>query len=272
MKTILNLLFLIAILPLMNGCIAPSEIDAGEEGVLIYKPWVFGSGGVDNTPIETGLTWTVWSTSVARYDIKPVKITEKFIDLTAKDNVAIDFNAYLTLQIEAGLTPILHEKSGIMWYKNKVEDFFRTAVRNEGRTRTSIELRTNPAIITEAQETIKQKMRDYFVKVDLPVRVIKVIIGKVIPPDEVLRESERTAAQKQREQTQTARAKAELTRALAETNAAKADKAYATQFKMSTAQFLKNKELDIMSRAVEKGGVSLIMNASNSTPFFNVRK
>lgn len=271
MKRILALLA-IGLFLFLGGCISPSKIDAGEEGVLIYKPWIFGSGGVDSKPIKTGLTWTVWSTSVARYDIKPVKKTEQFVDLTAKDNVAIDFNAYFTLQIESGKTPFLHEKSGMMWYKNKVQDYFRTEVRNEGRTRTSIELRTKPAIITDAQETIKKNMSAYFARIDLPVKVIKVIIGKVIPPQEVLNEAERTAAQKQREQTQTARAKAELIRADAETNSALADKAYANEFNMSTAQFLKNKELDIMSRAVEKGGVSLIINASNSIPFFNARK
>ena len=74
----------LGILSIMNiGCISPSTVDAGEEGVLIYKPWIFGHGGVDKNPLTTGLTWTVWSTEVERYNIKPMKATEEFKDITA---------------------------------------------------------------------------------------------------------------------------------------------------------------------------------------------
>lgn len=256
----------------LSGCFSPSSVDGGEEGVMIKKPWIFGHGGVNSEPIKTGLTWTVWSTSVERYNIKPVKLKESFIDLTASDNVAIDFDSYITLQIIEGETPVLHEKSGVNWYKNKVQDYYRQEVRNQFRTRTSIELRTNPKIIEDSQIVILERMRKYVKKIELPVKVIKVVTGKVVPPVEVLKEAERTAAEKQKIQTQTARANAELTRAQAETNAALADKAYAEEFKMTTEQFLRNKELDIMAQAVKSGEVSLIMNASNAQPIFNTSK
>lgn len=44
-------------------------LDADEEAVLIYKPWFFGSGGVDDEPVETGLTWCYWSTSSETFKI-----------------------------------------------------------------------------------------------------------------------------------------------------------------------------------------------------------
>lgn len=262
--------FLLAPIFLNTGCISLSSVDAGVEGVMTYKPWIFGDGGVDADPIKAGAIWTVWSTSVTRYNVKPRKITEPFVDLTAKDNVAIDFNAYITFKLIEGLTPKLHEKSGSKWYTNKVKDVFRTAVRNEGRSYSSIDLRTNSVVLDNMQEKILSDMRAYVDKIELPVRVIKVVIGKVIPPDEVLAEAERTAAQKQREKTQTAKAKAELTRANAERNRALADKAFADQFNMTTAQFLENKKLDIMEKAVDTGKVTLIMNASEAKPIFNV--
>jgi regulator of protease activity HflC (stomatin/prohibitin superfamily) len=255
------------------GCISPSKIEAGEEGVLIYKPWIFGHGGVDADPITTGLTWTVWSTGVTRYNIKPMKATEPFKDVTASDNVAIDFNSYLTLQIQEGKTPILHEDSGKEWYSNKVKDYYRTVVRNEARTRSSIELRISPQAINDAQQNIHDIMAKYLKDIDLPVKVVKVVIGQVTPPQDVLDEAERTAAQKQRNATEKARASAELDRKQAEINKALADRAYAKQFKMTTDQFLENKRLDIMQQAVLKkdGDISLIMNASNATPIFNVK-
>jgi len=265
----LSILILVLVYLSTIGC-SYSSVDAGEEGVMTYKPWIFGHGGVDDEPIKTGAIWTVWSTSVNRYNIKPVKMRETFVDLTASDNVAIDFDVYLTLKIQNGKSPIIHKLSGKDWYINKVKDTFRGYVRNEARTKTSIQLRTNENVITETQEKIKQLMVAYMKAISLPVTVIKVNIGKVVPPDEVLAEAAQTAAQKQRKQTQEQRELAELARAAAETASALADKAYSSEFNMTTDQFLRNKELDIMALAAQKGNVSLIMNASNAQPVIRV--
>lgn len=250
----------------------PSKVDGGVEGVLTKQPYIFGSGGVDPTPIKTGLTWTALSTKVDRYNTKPVRYTENFIDLTASDNVAIDFDSYLTLKIISGKTPKLHELSGKNWYVNKVQDYYRQAVRNELRTRSSIDLRTNPQVITETQTIILDIMQKYIAEIELPVKVVKVVTGKVIPPNELLKEAAKTAAEKQKIKTQEARILTEEKRALAETNAALADKAYADEFNMNTEQFLRNKQLDIMAMAVETGEVNLIINASNAQPMFKVGK
>lgn len=273
MKKVLLVLTLLSVSTMTTGCLSPSNVGAGEEAVLVYKPWVFGHGGVDPVPVTTGLAWTVWSTEVVRYNNKPMKATESFEDITASDNVAIDFNSYLTLQMIKGESPKLHEFSGESWYNTLVKDYYRTVVRNEARVRSSIDLRTNPEVITESQANIKAEMVEYLKRTDMPVRVVKVVIGKVVPPLEVLAEAERTAAQKQRNATEIARASAELDRKAAETNKALADKAYTKQFNMTTNQFLRNKELDIMAEAVKReGGVSLIMNASSATPIFKVGK
>ncbi len=255
---------------LTTGC-SYSSVDAGEEGVVTTQPWFFGHGGVDANPIRTGATWTAWSTAVDRYNVKPVKYKETFVDLTASDNVAIDFDIYITIEIQKGKTPILHELSGNEWYDNKVKDTLRGLVRNEMRQKTSIELRTNQDVITESQDLVKSLMADYVAGVELPVKIIKVNIGKVVPPAEVLAEAAQTASQKQRKQTQEQRKLAEDARADAEKSAALADKAYTDKFKMTTDQFLRNKELDIMARAADKGTVSLIMNASSAQPMLSVR-
>lgn len=270
MKNILLSLMVVSIALFATGC-GLSTIDAGEEGVQIYQPYIFGEGGVDKEPLTAGSAWTVWSTDVVKYNVKPEKRKENFVDLTASDNVAIDFDVYLTIEIQKGATPIIHELSGKEWYSNKIKDTFRAYVRNEARTRTSIELRTNENIITQTQENIKAKMVSYIKEISIPLNVIKINIGKVVPPAEVLAEAAQTAAQKQRKQTQGQRKLAEDARAAAETSSALADKAYADKFKMTTEQFLRNKELDIMSKASEKGAVTLIMNASSALPMYNIK-
>jgi len=259
-----KLIFLALTMMYLTGC-SYSSVEGGEEAVMTYKPWIFGHGGVDDNPITTGAVYTVWSTSVDRYNIKPKQYTENFVDLTASDNVAIDFHSYATLQIVKGKSPLLHEKFGIDWYADRVKEPFRTMVRNEGRTRSSIKLRTDVKTINDSQINILAKLQSYLKAEGMPVVASKVVIGKVIPPNEVLKEAERTAAQKQREKTQVARAKAEKSRINAETQKALADKAYATKFNMTTAQFLRNKELDIIA---EKKNVSVVMGV---TPFVQVK-
>ena len=117
-----------------NGCISSNSIDQGEEAVLIYQPWFFGHGGVDETPIKTGQIWTVFSTKVINVNLKPYLIDEKFNDLITFDNNPVDFKFHFIFQNIAGKTPILVEnfgtgKDGRSWYFNNL----REAVRNMAR-------------------------------------------------------------------------------------------------------------------------------------------
>jgi regulator of protease activity HflC (stomatin/prohibitin superfamily) len=242
----------------LMGC-SPTPVDAGTEGVVIKKPWIFGHGGVSDEPIQTGLSWTAWSTQVQLYNVKPVKRQEHFIDLTASDNVAIDFIAYITTQINRGSTPKLHENFGTEWYENNLSDVFRKVVRNEARARTSIELRTNEKSIDELQNKVLDITTAYIQKAGLPIKVTKVVIGKVVPPEEVLREAERTAAQKQRLKTQEMIQKAEVARKGAETARALADKAYIDELGVTGDQYIRLKELDIIE---QKKDVSVYMGMS----------
>lgn len=250
------------------------KIDGGEEAVFIYQPiFPWSTDGVSPTPGTAGSVWKVRSTKHQIYDIKPVRLKEPFADLTASDNVAVDFDTYVTLQIMEGQTPKLHQLSGEFWYKNKVQDTVRSIIRNLARTKTSIELRTNETVISNMQETIKLDLAKYISSIDLPVRVVRVNIGKVIPPDEVLTESAKTAAEKQKIQTQEQRELAEKARKAAEKAAAEADLAYSNEFNMSTDQFLRNKQLDIMSQAIVSGAdVSILVNSADAIPVTKLGK
>lgn len=68
------LISLVAFFTLMMAASCHSvSPNADEEAVLIYKPWFFGHGGVDMTPVESGLTWCFWSTHSETFKIVPVK-------------------------------------------------------------------------------------------------------------------------------------------------------------------------------------------------------
>ena len=272
-KIILTLktLFLVTILTTITGCFSPSSVDAGQEGVMVKKPWVFGHGGVEDQPIRTGLVWTAWSTEVVRVDVKPFNVTEPFDDLITVDNNPVDFNIHMTFKHIEGKTPELVEKFGINgWYINKVQEPLRNSVRDFTKSRTMFEMTTDPKTVYELEKKVSEEIREFLKKENIPTELVLATIGKVMPPQAVLDATIQTGVQKQNVLTQVERVKAEQARELAEKASANADKAYMTAINMSADQYLKMKELDNQKLAIEKGNnVSIIMG--NAQPIFNVK-
>src|SRR6478752_72157 len=100
MKTIFTLF---AVTILLSSCyrVAPN---GDEESVLLMKPWIFGHGGVDETPVSSGAEWVASTTDYVTFKITPVTLAEKFDDMMTDDNTPVDFSAYLRLQVKKGQT------------------------------------------------------------------------------------------------------------------------------------------------------------------------
>ena len=259
----LNLLPILILLFILSSCHGVRP-DGGEEGVIIKKPWFFGHGGVEKNSVETGLTWCVLSTSSVIFDLKPRIITEEFNDLITSDNVPVDFKSYVTVQIIKGETPILYEKFGVEWYYNNLKEPFRTLIRNYSKKQKLFELTTNADVLKAGEQSVFEDITKLVKDESIPVKILKVTIGKISPPEDVIKETTHTAAEKQRAKTNAERAIAELARKAAEQNSAKADKAYREEFGMSTDQYLKSRGLDIQEMQVKlaekKENVTLIFN------------
>jgi len=264
-KLFFNGLVLAGLMVGMTGCLSPSPVAAGEEAVLTYKPWFFGHGGVDMTPIETGLTWTLWTTSVTRFSIKPQMIDIKFDDLITSDNNPVDFHAHVLIQHIKGSTPILLKNFGgvvhtpaapggirYVWWENNVKEPFRAMVRHFTKSHSMFEMTTNPEITDKMEQLLLKEVRRLVSSKGIPVDIIKVTIGKVTPPQKVIESTIMTAVQKQRRITQEERVKAEQARAKAETASAEADLAYAKTFGMTPDQYLRNKKLENDRTAIKK--------------------
>ncbi len=252
------------------GCVyGPESVDAGHEGVQVDQPWFFGTPGVEAQPRNTGTHWLWWTSHLVEYDVRPQQFNEKFNDLVTADNVPVDFRAYLLVQLEQGKTPIVHEKFGPKWYQTKVQEVFRTALRDFARGQRVFDLTTDATVTTQGEFAILETIREYVQAEPLPVQVNRVVIGGVTPPAVVLEETARTAAQEQRTKTEVARARAELSRADAERNKALADKAYASAFGLNPDQFLTYRSLEIQKEMVEvvktKDKVSVIIGAGGAS-------
>ena len=270
-KHLITLVLAIFVAFNFTGCFKPSSIDAGEEGVIIKKPWIFGHGGVEEEPIKTGLAWTAWTTQVIAVDVKPFNITEPFDDLITVDNNPVDFAIHLTFKHIEGKTPILVENFGVTdWYKNKVKEPIRNSVREFTKTKTMFEMTTDPKVVSELELRVSQEIKDFLKTEGIPTELVLATIGKVMPPQAVIEATIQTGVQKQNVLTQMERVKAEQARESAEKASAMADKAYMNAISMNADQYLRMKELDNQKLAITKGGpISIIMG--NAQPMFNIK-
>lgn len=272
MKRFIKIGLVAALLAVFStGCVSPSKVDAGEEGVMVKKPWIVGHGGVDPSPIKTGLEWTAFSTEVVRVNVKPFNIDETYDDLVTSDNNPVDFKIHLTFKHIEGQTPVLVEKFGNGWYSSKIREPFRNSVRDFTKSKTMFEMTTNAKVTTELEDKVKAEIRAFIKQEGIPTELVNLTVGKVMPPKAVVDATIQTAVQKQNVKTQNERVKAEEARENAEKASARADKAYMTAINMTPDQYLKMKELDNQKLAIEKGSnVSIIMGSA--TPMFSVGK
>lgn len=240
-----------------------AEPGAGQECVLVYQPAIFGHGGVDPDPISTGATLCVFSTEKKYFTITPMTLTEDFTNMIPSDNTPVSFSAYLKVQIRKGSSPELYKEFGENWYEHSLQASFRTMVRDKACVYKMFDLASKREISAKLEQEIFKDIQTYAQKIGLPVDVLQVSIGAIVPPEQILTETKLTAAQNQSILTQQARAQAELSRKQAEENKAIADQAYQRQMNMSIAEYLHLRQLEI-----EKEKVELIKDNKNVSIIF----
>ncbi len=262
MKNFVLIISILALSLIVSSCYRVTP-NAGEESVLIYKPYFFGHGGVDETPVSTGAQWCVFTTEYKTFTITPITITEDFVNMIPSDNTPVSFSTYLKVQIQKGNTPSLYKNFGADWYANSLQASFRTMVRDKASAFKMFDLASKRDISSQLEKDIFNDISNYAKNIKIPVDILQVSIGAITPPDQVLTETKNTAAQNQSILTQQARANAELSRKQAEINKAIADKAYQQQMNMSTDQYLHLRQLEI-----EKEKIDLIKDNKNVTVIF----
>lgn len=259
---------------MMTSCHYVSS-DAGEETVLIHKPWFFGHGGVDKTPVNTGLTWVWFSTDNVKFKITPIKYQEKLNDIISNENTPLDFNTIITLQIQEGKSPVLLENYGEHWYDNNIKEPYNNMTRHYVSQYSPFDLTSNREVIAHIDSCVKEQMIKYIgdlsKKKEFPVTVVNVITGRAIPNDAQLAEMNNTAAQIQAKQTQERRYEMEVAREKAEAQRAASDKAYQREMGLTPEQFISLKAWDIIE---QKSGanIDVLFNADATNKMWNVRR
>lgn len=252
----------------MAGCTASPSV--GYEGVLVEKPYLFGHGGIDPTPVQTGLSFIAPSTDVIYVSKQPLQAELKAEDLMTSDGVPLSFDATIRVQVLDSVDLI--RRFGEGWYDNNIEREFsnliRQAVRKHGMNETAI----SSTAISEIDTEVYSGMASYLKRVNIPVTVLGVTVGKAIPPDSVKNQRVETASQQQRILTEGQVKLAEDARKAAEQSRAEADNAYRNALGLSPEQFIQLQSIN-MERDVCKSGAkcTFIENASKSSPILDAR-
>lgn len=255
-------ILIIALSVMLTSCYRVKP-DGGQESVLVYKPFLFGHGGVDSEPVSTGATWCVITTDHVEFPITPITITEDFKNMIPSDNTPVSFSVYLKCKIKEGRTPELYKNFSSNWYEHSLQASFRTMVRDKASAFKMFDLASKREISSQLEKDIYKDILEYANKLNLPVDLMQVSIGAITPPEQVLTETKNTAAQNQSILTQGARKLAEDARKSAEEAKALADKAYQNKFGMTTEQYLMLRQLEI-----EKEKVELIKDNKNISIIF----
>jgi regulator of protease activity HflC (stomatin/prohibitin superfamily) len=262
-----GLTFTVAVALALSGCSVYSP-DAGHEVVLIEKPWFFGHGGVDAEPVKTGRTFTAITTEGIDVYMQPQKFDVELPDTMTSDGVPITFHAITVMQVTDSVSLI--RSFGPDWYRNNLEEPFKTmvrqAVRKRGMNETAISTTALDAIDAEIREALVLFIKDK----GLPVQLVTMTVGRANPPDAIKNQRIETAAQEQRVQTEKQIKLAEDQRKMAEQSRAAADNAYRQAIGLSPEQYVQLKRIEMEAKVCADGKCTFIENGG-AMPALNVR-
>lgn len=242
---------LICSLALLAGCSVFSP-DPGHEIVLVKKPFFFGHGGVVDEPVTTGRTFGAITTGGIDVYMQPQRFDVEMEDTMTKDGVPIDFHAVVSIQITDSVKLI--RTFGEDWYKNNLDQPFRTAVRQAVRKRGMNETAISTTALDEIDAEIRDDMIAFFKQINLPMKLITMTVGRANPPDSVKHQRIETATQEQRIQTEQQRKLAEDQRMKAEQSRANADNAYRESMHLSPEQFIQLETIKMQVVVCGPGG------------------
>lgn len=256
----------------MTSC-HPAAPDADEEAVIVKKPWFFGHGGVEDKPVQSGLTWCVSSTEVVAFKIVPVRHEVFLDDLFSDDNTPLDFHTVVITQVEKGKSPVLLQNYGQDWFKTNLYNYFCNLVRDHISQHSPFDLMSNREVLNAIDKKILKQMQDYVSALskakEMPVVIKDVIIGKATPNKEQLAEMNRTAKVVQAKQTQEREYEVQLAREKAERQKAVADKAYMDEMHLTPQQFVQLKWVETVAA---KQGANIDVLVGPAESMWNIKR
>lgn len=262
---------------LFIGACSYANPDAGEQAVLVRKPWFFGHGGVDPTPVTTGTQIIAWSTDEVRVPVTPIAFSIGFDNMMPKDGIPLDFHTTVRMQVIDAPTLVRDWNGAAVneegepsnaWFWANISPVFSNMVRQEVKNFTMQQLAFEGAAVDQIDQRVTGQLNAFIRKNKMPVRLLSVTVGRAIPPGEILDQRTETAEQQQREKTMEAQQKAEEARKGAELARAEADNAYRVQMQWTPEQLIETKRIEMLRQACAQGTCIF----GGATPIVNTGK
>jgi hypothetical protein len=206
--------------------------DPGVEAVLTRKPILFGHGGVDPTPIQTGRSYVAITTDVQYVNMQPQRVDMNFDDLMTSNGVPIDFHAVFSYRVTDSVKLVKDfgadyiDRVGPGFFVRNLDQPFRTAVRDAVKKREMQAMAITASAAEEVDAEVTTHMESLIKSTGVPILLIDLSLGRANPPDAIKTQRVDTATQEQRIITEQQRKLAEDQRKLAEQSRAEADAAY----------------------------------------------
>jgi regulator of protease activity HflC (stomatin/prohibitin superfamily) len=201
--------------------------------------------------------------------MQPQKFESEMADMMTQDGVPITFHAIAVLQVINAVNLI--KNFGPDWYKNNLEEPFKTMVRQAVRKHGMNETVISTIALDAIDEEIRAALSDFIKSKDLPVQLVTMTVGRANPPDAIKNQRIDTATQEQRIQTEKQTKLAEDQRQQAEQSRANADNAYREAMHLSPEQFIQLETIK-MQRDVcgDRGKANCTFIQNGATPVYNL--
>lgn len=228
---------LMALVLAATGCTVVSP-DPGQEAVLVSKPILFGSGGVQDETVKTGRSFAAFTTEAIYVDVTPQAIEVSFDDLSSKDNILLDFET--NVQIQVTNASHLYKTKGPKWFENNIVAPYRSLVRDAVKSAEMSALMSDPVTAAAVDKDVTEKL-SLLAKEQLGDDVIirGVSLGRAKPNPDVLTQMNLTAAEQQRAKTMVQAKLAETQRKEQQIAKAEADDAYRLRMSLTPEQYLR---------------------------------
>jgi hypothetical protein len=261
------LLFLVSFA--VAGCSYVSP-DAGHEAVLVRKPLLFGSGGIDPTPIKAGKTkYIAWTTDAIIVDMRPQQTEIEFKDAMTSTGVPVEFHSAMQWQFTDSVKAVSGFGVDEQFFVRNIEQKYRMSVRDSVKKKSLIAIAIDASAAEEVDAEVKTATLAIIKESGLPIGLLGVTLGKANPPDAVKTQRIATAEQQQRQETEKQGKLAEDQRKFHEESRADADNAYLKKMGMSSEQFIQLRQIETIKQvcAWERGNCTFINGNPTGTMF-----
>lgn len=260
----------------VTGCTVAAP-DAGHQVVLVDKPMFFGHGGVEDMPVSAGKSYAAPTTDAIDVTMQPQRIDMEFDDMMTKSGVPVSFHVLFTYVVTDSVALVkgygVDAETGeakTAWNKvmyGPVNQLVRDAVKAYDMQDIAI----SQVAVDDVTKQITTGAYNIVGRVGMPIRLISVNVGRILPPDAVRNQRIETAAQEQRVITEQQRKLAEDSRKAAELSRAAADNAYKAEMGLSPDQYVKLEQIKMEDHVCGGKTDCTFFIGGSPTPTLNVK-